>query len=225
MTRTLLFAAALARTGAFLPAQNPPWGASNYNMSLSSISMFCNSSGPLNGVPAAFGIPSIDWSNEKKQWAASRPMDCSERLLSQALAIKEQNPLSRPFVYRNLVKALPWFTEVRVKLEDPQYSGFFLQFKPGGAFPNGSYHVPNCDDAYSLPLCSDLYHDQSQSPAVPTPANPSPDGACVGKCDCGAVPCGEYLFDWRNGSMLLDWVISDVVFGPTGLGHPDVAGV
>ena len=140
---------------AFLPSQFPPWGASNYNMSLSSISMFCNASGYLNSVPASFGIPSIDWSNSKAQWASARPMDCSERLLTQALAIKAANPLSTPFVYRNLVKALPWFTEVRVKLEDPAYSGFFLHFKP-----NSTYHVPACDTVYDPPLCSDLYHDQ-----------------------------------------------------------------
>ena len=42
---------------AFLPFQNPPnaWGRDNYNMSLSTLSMFCNASGPLNGVPNSFG--------------------------------------------------------------------------------------------------------------------------------------------------------------------------
>jgi hypothetical protein len=154
-TALRLLAAHLSFSAAFLPAQMPPWGPSNYNMSLSTISMFCNSSGYLNDVPASFGIPSIDWSSSKLQWAAARPMDCSERLLTQALAIKASNPLSTPFVYRNLVKALPWFTEVRVKLEDPAYSGFFLHFKP-----NATYHVPACDTAYDPPLCSDLYHDQ-----------------------------------------------------------------
>jgi hypothetical protein len=57
-------------------------------------------------------------------------------------------------------QALPWFSTVRAKLEDPAYAGFFLKFKPGGAFPNGSYHVPNCDADYDPPLCSAFYHDQ-----------------------------------------------------------------
>ena len=47
---------------AFLAAQNPPWGPSNYNMSLSSITMACNSSGWFDvGIGAAFGITSFDW--------------------------------------------------------------------------------------------------------------------------------------------------------------------
>lgn len=34
-----------------------------------------------------------------------------------------------PVTDRNIVKALPWFTDVRVKLEDPQYHGWFLHRK------------------------------------------------------------------------------------------------
>jgi hypothetical protein len=185
-----LLLALLPAARAFLPMQNPPasWGAANYNMSLSTLSMFCNSSGPLNEVPSAFGVPSIDWSNEKAEWAAAMPMDDNERLAAQAAAIKARNPLARVFTYRNLVKALPWFTEVRLALEDPAYAGFFLRFRPNGSLANASYHVPACDMTYDPPLCSEFYHDQLQSPAVPSPSNPNPDGACVGHCDCGAVP-------------------------------------
>lgn len=50
-------------------------------------------------------------------------MDCEERLLKQAEMTKAINPSTNVFVYRNLVKALPWFTSVREKLDDPQYSG------------------------------------------------------------------------------------------------------
>ena len=42
-----------------------------------------------------------------------------------------------------------------------RYSGWFLPFKPGGFYPNGTYHVKQCDDNYDPPLCSDLYHDQA----------------------------------------------------------------
>ena len=28
-------------------------------------------------------------------------------------------------------------------------------------------HVPVCDDNYKPPLCSNLYHDQSQTPGYP----------------------------------------------------------
>ena len=97
-------ALALRAATALLPAQNPPWGA-DYRMNLSTISMACNSSGVFDvALAAAFGIPSFDWSNEKRQWALARPMDCEERLVSQAVATKAANPASHVFVYRNLVK-------------------------------------------------------------------------------------------------------------------------
>jgi hypothetical protein len=48
---------------------------------------------------------SYDWSNAKAQWAASKPMDCEERLLQQATMTKQLNPASHVFVYRNVVKA------------------------------------------------------------------------------------------------------------------------
>jgi hypothetical protein len=99
---------------------------------------------------------------------------------------------------------------VREKLEDPAYAGWFLRFKPGGSLPNGSYHVPPCDTTYDPPLCSAFYHDQLQTPAVPSPADPAPDGACVGVCDCGSVPCGEYLWDHRNAS-LGPWLVQQLV--------------
>lgn len=73
----------------------------------------------------------LQWSNAKKQWAVQRPMDCEERLITQAAATKSVNSATNVFVYRNLVKALPWFSTVREKLQDPAYSGFFLKFKPG----------------------------------------------------------------------------------------------
>ncbi len=59
--RTLAAAVALcAQVHAFLPYQNPPWPA-NWNMSLSSITMACNSSGWFNTtVGGAFGIASYD---------------------------------------------------------------------------------------------------------------------------------------------------------------------
>ena len=55
-----------------------------------------------------------------------RPMDCQERLVTQAKQTKKENPQAKVWVYRNIVKALPWFADVRVKINDPQYSGWFL---------------------------------------------------------------------------------------------------
>ena len=75
-----------------------------------------------------FGVISYDWSNAKAQWAKSKPMDDEERLVTQAAMTKAASPDSRVFVYRNLVKALPWYTSVREKISDPNYAGWFLHF-------------------------------------------------------------------------------------------------
>ena len=75
------------------------------------------------------------------------------------------------------------------------------------------------DTTYRPPLCTTMYHDQEQSPAVPSPSNPSPDGTCSGTCDCGGVPCGEYLFDHRNGTQLREWLLAEVIRGPNSVGN------
>ena len=74
--------------------------------------------------------------------------------------------------------------------------------------------------------CSLLYHDQMQTPAVPTPENPNPDGSCLDTgCNSGENPTGEYLFDHRNGTQLLTWLIDNHILSDTGVGHPDVDGM
>ena len=40
-----------------------------------------------------------------------------------------------------------------------------------------------------------------------------------------AQPCGEYLFDFRNGSMLQDWIVDELIAGPTGVGAKEVDGL
>lgn len=112
----VLIASLLSSSLSYLPPTNPPWPPT-YNTSMSTLTMQCNSSGwssPLRG--AQFGIVSYDWSNAKVQWAAAKPMDCEERLLKQAEMTAALNPHSHVFVYRNLVKALPWYTAVREKI-------------------------------------------------------------------------------------------------------------
>ena len=62
--------------------------------------------------------------------------------------MKAVNKDTKVFVYRNLVKALPWFTQVRLKLEDPQWWGFFLR-KAQSTGPDAT---------------GTLYHDFEQTP-------------------------------------------------------------
>lgn len=111
------------------------------------------------------------------------------------------------------LKALSWYKDVAEKLRDPAYSGWFLHFRPGGAadLGNNSYHSPRCTGR----LCSELYHSQDQTPR--------PAECSDGRCDCGGVPCGEYLWDHRNES-LREWLISEHVMGSLGMGHPNVSG-
>jgi hypothetical protein len=167
----------------------PQW-APTYNMSLSTVLMPCNTSGFMDAAfSAKWGIVDFDWSNSKNEWANQQPMDCQERLLTQAKMVKGLQTPTKVMVYRNLVKALPWYTDVREKLTDPAYSGWFLRFKNGAS--GTGYHVPACTGsgrAGDPRKCSDFYHDQDQ-----TPGHPHGDGSCTAACDCGdGLPCGEY---------------------------------
>lgn len=92
VTLTLLFAAA---TLAFLPPQNPTWPPT-YNMALSTLCMAGNDSGWLDiELYSRWGIISIDWANARNVWAQQQPMDCEERLLKQAQALKARNPSTK----------------------------------------------------------------------------------------------------------------------------------
>eukprot|EP01048_Picozoa_sp_COSAG05_P012010 COSAG05_NODE_1174_length_5617_cov_33.367162_2_plen_384_part_00 len=211
-----------------IPPPLPPWAAT-WNMSLSTIAMPCNASGWFSAkIGGSYGLVSYDWSNAKALWANAKPMDAEVRMVTQAAATKQANPDGHVWVYRNLVKALPWFESVRAKLLDPAYSSWFLKFDPA---KKGKYSVhtgsPNisaqCDLNYEPPICSDFYHDQEQTPAH---GEAKPDGNCIDKCDCGpGLPCGEYLFDHRNGSMLQDWLVNEYILGPNAVGNVNITGV
>ena len=110
------------------------------------------------------------------------------------------------------MKALPWFGTVREKLTDPAYSGWFLHFRPNAS----NFSSPRCTGG----KCSSLFHDQDQTPST----GPDADGRCLDECDCGSVPCGEYLWDHRNLS-LRRWLIDDYIMGPTALGHGRIDGL
>ena len=100
-----------------------------------------------------FGVVSVDWSNAKSLWVVP-PMSCEEKLVEQAALLKAARPGVRVMGYRNIVKALPWFSSVREKMDDPKTRNWFLPFNPKNTTP---FHVPACDDNYSPPRCSLLY--------------------------------------------------------------------
>jgi hypothetical protein len=131
---------------------------STYNMTRSTIVMPCNVSGFYDvSLLSSFGIVDYDWSNARQHYINQKPMTCEEDLITQAAMTKAANPDQKVFIYRNLVKALPWYTNVWTKLKDPAYAGWFVKFDARNATP---YHVPPCDDNFSPPLCSLHYHDQ-----------------------------------------------------------------
>jgi len=121
-------------------------------------------------------------------------MTCEEDLLAQvqlsaADAARNGNPGQRYYVYRNSIKALSWFSSVRELLVDPAYAAWFLPFSATPPINGSRYYSPPCDLNYDPPLCSALFHDQTQSPAFP-----KGDGDCAAPaCDTGAVPSGEYV--------------------------------
>ena len=191
-----LTAPALQRSSAFLPPWPPTW-----NMSLSTAFMPCDADtpGPIPFPPAVaarWGIADTDWSNGRFWYSKQSPMNAEETLLAQAQANHALNPDAKQMVYRNAIKALPWFSSVREKLQDKQYWGWFLPYK-------------NCTQLNCGPNATqNLYHDFEQTP----------------RGDCGAgVECGEYLFDLRNASCRA-WLRTEYLLGPTGLGSPAVRG-
>jgi hypothetical protein len=158
-------------------------------------------------------------------WAAAKPMNCEELLLQQVEMTAAASPGTTSFVYRNAIKALPWYTLIRTKIENPAYALWFLSF--GAPTVGSGWHVPACDNNYDPPLCTKLYHDQSQ-----TPGYPHGDGDCSPPaCDVGSVPVGEYLFDFRaldvavNGQTLREWYVEEYMFGSTGLGNSFISGL
>ena len=88
--------------------------------------------------------------------------------------------------------------------------------------------MTKCGAEKNKTICSDFYHDLVDTP-LPGPRtenreNPGNYAICDGDCDCGSVPCAEYVYDHRNASPT-QWLIDEYVGGPFGTGSPHVDGV
>jgi hypothetical protein len=118
---------------------NEPWPTNpgnkwqpTWDMAMSTVMMPCNTSGWFDPALAAkYGIADFDWSNARQMWANKAPMDDGARLITQAAMVKAVNPNTHVWIYRNLVKALSWYSAVGEKLADPAYAGWFLSFRNG----------------------------------------------------------------------------------------------
>lgn len=220
-----------------LPSWKPTWNLLN-----STVLYTCNNTG-MHDVRHAnkFGVVVYDWSNAKAIWANAHPMTSEELITKQAEMVYADKPgvegyMPRVWAYRNTIKALNWYTSVRVKLDDPAYAGWFIKFKgfsdspyPGGQgkAQNGSFHIPTCDwyDNGTAPRCSGFYHDQEQTPEHPGGGSQyKVDGDCIEQCDCGDTnPCGEYIFNHSgaavNGQTFRDWYINEYMVSNETLYH------
>jgi hypothetical protein len=145
----------------FSPAPSPPLTPQfppTWDMRESTWVMACNYSGFLRPeITASFGVVDLDWSNGKEKWANEAPMDAERMLVQQAAIIKNQAcPQSCPlphgctkrsdcpkkvWVYRNGIKALPWFASS-------------AGFKSGGGWPTGGQAVGPDTQACTKQLAS-----------------------------------------------------------------------
>ena len=69
-------------------------------------------------LSAAFAQPCAP--TAQTEWAKAKPMNCEEMLVEQVKVTTEASPGTTVWVYRNGIKALPWYTLVREKVTDPK---------------------------------------------------------------------------------------------------------
>lgn len=94
-----------------------------------------------------------------------------EEVLQQQVVLSTSSSLGQSvWVYRGSMWAYPWYTSVRKTLEDPAYADWYVKFKPVGP-----WYSNKCDNNYSPPICSDLYHNRMcHRPNPPTAPNHHP---------------------------------------------------
>lgn len=81
-----------------------------YQMNRSTIIMPCNESGLTDPHSTrGWSIVDFDWSNAKDVWAKAKPMNCEEMLVEQVKKTTAASPGTTVWVYRNGIKALPWY--------------------------------------------------------------------------------------------------------------------
>ena len=130
----------------------------------------------MQQLAAKWGIVDFDWSNwvsGKPQtyagktyagWTETVPMTTQENLRAQAKMVKAADIglKTKVFVYRNMMKALPWYTSVRKIIVDPAYSGFFVPFKCNTSASDPKV-LPDMGGCRVSLQGAQLYHDQEQT--------------------------------------------------------------
>ena len=151
-----------------------------------------------------WGILALDFESQEGIWSQHSPKDADSMMLDQLSVMKSIAPHTRLWAYRNLAQAYSSFVQLREKIEDPAFAGWWIRFAPDA---NESL-TPRCEHNPRLnrSLCSDLFHTRLAW---------TEHGH-----DCGdVIPCGDYVFDHRNAS-LRKWLVEEHMLGPMGMGHP-----
>ena len=189
--RALAFALLLGCARASLP----PWPPT-FRMNDSTIIMPCDESGlpPAPFPPAqaaAWGWSYNTWVNGMYAWARDTPEDCDEVQVSQSAANAAVGRGGRQATYRNVAKALPWFTMVREKLVDRAYERWFLPWAACKGYDCGDNATAN------------LYHSFLQTP-----------NATGGLRRCAR----SYCLTCASAS-LRAWLAAEFILGPAGPGQ------
>jgi len=205
----------------------PTW-TQTYNLSRSTITQTCQSPGQSLDYLRDWGVISYDWSNMASVWHRDAPNNCDQKVRGVLCCVvlylrmllmcslqdgrpggqgQEGGARHEDLVYRNLAQAYAEFTQIREKLEDRRYSGWFLPF----GVHNDESVTPRCtvNPRTRKKLCSDLFHWAGQRPGG----------------DCGdKIPCGWYQWDHRNQS-LRTWIVQEFMMGSKlGMGNASVDG-
>jgi hypothetical protein len=124
-----------------------------------------------------WGIVTLDFESHEQLWGHHPGgKDSDTMMLVQAAAMKAIAPHTKIYVYRNLAQAYSNFVQLREKIEDPRYSGWWVPFGKDST-------LPRCEvnPRLNKTLCSDLFHTKL--------------GWTENGHDCGdVIPCGDYVF-------------------------------
>jgi len=149
-----------------------------------------------------FGLLNFDSGNGRKLWMSQHPHNSEALLVKQCQLVKQANPHTRCFVYRQTELALGWLRSCREKMEDPAAAGMFLRFTTPA-------------------LCA---------AAGPCPSTFNASRGGVGCCRAGRVynepTLGGDQFFWNfSQPETRSYFLEQVIGGPTALGSPFVDGL
>jgi len=144
----------------------------------------------LNATEAArFGLISLDWSVANAEWSKGgnvSAMTGASTLVEQCRRIKQVDPTTKCFVYRNTILSLEWMEPHRSVMNDPAFVDLFLLNQPGNP-ANATPGTPYNEDAGGPGAgCRQFFWNYS---------NPDAVGYVLGVSNQGALATGSPYVD------------------------------